>query len=377
MSVFKRGEKYWVGFRFNHRRYRMSSPVNSLTGARAHEALLRQKLARGESIVPEKEEKKEFGTFKEFSEEWFEIYVKTNNKHTEIVNKRSILNVHLIPFFGTKALNEINGLNVEGFKAKEIKASLANKTINNSLTVLSRCLKTAQEWGLLENIPRIKLLKVQQQKFDFLTEDEAWLLLNNSDGLLNDMILVALRTGLRFGELIALEWSDIDFNQNILTVSKAISKGVLGSTKSNKIRYVPLLDEVREALLTRFNKKAKYVFYESYNTSLVYMTCLRWLVGACKRAGLRKIGWHTLRHTFASHLAQRGVSITIVKELLGHSDIRTTMRYSHMSNLAMKEAIMMLNKNIIGHNMATISNLAPSKIVDIIPAEMKILPKSQ
>lgn len=361
MSVFKRGNKYWIAFRCNGARYRRSSPDNSNAGAKAYEALLRHKIARGENLDPKIKKVKRTQTFESFSKQWFEIYVKTNNKHSEITNKESILRVHLIPFFGQKILDQITGLDIESFKAKEIKAGLSNKSINNFLIVISRCLKIAQEWGVIEKVPRIKLLKVQIQKFDHLLEEECKLLLNNCDGVLRDMVLVALKTGLRFGELIALESKDVDTINNQLTVKQSLYRGLMGGTKSNKIRFIPLLNDVSEILQLR-SKRNNYVFTKDNGDFLSHAPCLTLLHQACKKADLRKIGWHTLRHTFASQLAQHGVSITIVKELLGHSDIKTTMRYSHLTVSATREAVLRLNIDI-GHNVATNFNPGLKELV--------------
>lgn len=98
------------------------------------------------------------------------------------------------------------------------------------------------------------------------------------------------------------------------------------------------------------------------------MSCLRWLHKACRKAGLRNIGWHTLRHTFASHLAQNGVSIMLIRELLGHSDIRTSMRYSHLTPLATREAIKSLNRKI-GDTVETISEPLIREIINTTPVE--------
>ena len=369
MSVYKRVNKYWIAFRFNHKRYRKASPDNSYAGAKSFEALIRQKLAKGEPVEIDTKKVDKISSFQDFSKQWFEVYVKTNNKYSEATNKESILRAHLVPFFGLKRLDEINGLDIENFKSKEVKAGLSNKSINNFLIVMSRCLKVAQEWGVIEKVPRIKLLKVQIPKFDHLSESECQTLLDNCDGLLRDMILVALKTGLRFGELIALEWKDIDFSNNQMTVKQSLYRGRMGGTKSNKIRFIPLLDEVCDILRDKA-RKSSFIFTKDNGDFLIPMLCLRWLHRACEKSGLRKIGWHTLRHTFASQLAQHGVSITIVKELLGHSDIRTTMRYSHLSSSATREAVKQLNISI-GHNMATISNTGEEKKLTFSPIRVE------
>jgi integrase len=355
-------------------RYQRPSPDNTCAGAKAFEALIRQKLARGEALEEEVKEKNKIPIFKEFAQKWMDVYVKNNNKYSEILNKESLLRAHLNPFFGSKRLNEISSMDVESYKAEKIKSGQANKSVNNHLIALSKCLKVAQEWEIIKNIPKIKLLKVRPQKFDFLSAEECQLLLNNCDGLLKEMVLVGLKTGLRFGELIALEWSNINFKDNLMVVEKSITRGQIGSTKSNKIRHIPLLDDVRETLLAK-DKNTGFVFTIN-GGPLIPMTCLAWLHSACRRVGLRRIGWHCLRHTFASHLAQNGVSIMLIKELLGHADIRTTMRYSHLTSSAVNEAIQTINKNF-DYNMTTISNLGEERTPALATAGFKMLVKPQ
>jgi len=345
MSTYKRGNKWWIRFRFNHKRYFKCSPENSQSGAKAYEALLRHKLVKGEPITKHDKENNPVPTFREFAAQWMKVYVKTNNKYSDFLNKQYHLSAHLLPYFGHKAINEITNSDVENFKAKKINAGLAPKSVNNYLIVLSRCLRAAQEqddWSNDLKLPRIKLLKVPPQKFDHLTEVESRLLLDNCEGILRDMILIALKTGLRFGELTGLEWSDIDFVRNQITVARAIFQGRVESTKSNKIRYIPMTDEVSH-LLSIKTKTGGYVFAKNNNEPLNRTTCLRWLQRLCKRVQLRNIGWHTLRHTFASHLAQRGVPIMAIKDLLGHADIKTTLRYSHLNQSVLKDAISVLD----------------------------------
>lgn len=356
MSILKRGNKYWINFRFDRRRYRKSSPDNSYAGAKAYEALIRQKLARGEPII---EGKAKITTFAEFSLKWFNVYAKNNNKPSEIRNKEGALRVHLIPFFGKKEINKISNLDIENYKAKEISGGLSCKSINNLLIILNKCLGMAEEWEEINKKPKVKLLKIQPQKFDFLTEEEATALLQSSSGWLKEMILIGLQTGLRFGEIIALDWDDLDFSIKKISVRRGVARGIMGSTKSNKIREIPMSNAIAELLIKRYKSKG-LVFVPDHDSYLTHNLCHKELKRACRRAGLREIGWHTLRHSFASHLAQNGVSLKVIQELLGHSNIVTTMRYSHLTSASLIEAIKTLETDKqgqiinLGHNMATI-----------------------
>jgi integrase len=360
----------------NGKTYRRSSPENNCAGAKAYEALLRQKIQRGESIDLEEPKRIDNLSFRVWASQWFNLYVENNNKLSEILNKKSILKAHLVPFFGSKSLEEISGSDVEKFKAKEKKANLSNKTINNFLIVLKRCLRVAQEESLTERVPKIKLLKVEPQKFDVLSENECQTLLNGCTGLIKDMILLTLRSGLRLGELLALQWTDIDFSNKLMTIRQSFSKGKLGSTKSNKIRYIPLLDEVCQMLASR-PKQGKFVFSKDTGEPLNPMFCSRHLRHACKTAGLRKIrGFHSMRHTMASQLAINGVPIIVIKELLGHSDIRTTMRYAHLNPCVIREAMLSLSQ-MSGHKIGHTLQTNDEKITLLIPANSEIIEKPQ
>ena len=213
MAVRKIKGSWWVDFRFTGQRYRKRSPDNSRAGARVYETTLRGKLVRGEPLEERNREQEQ--PFGEFAWKWFEIYVKNNNKPSEIESKKSTLNSHLVPYFGKTPVNNITNLHVERYKAKKINEGLCNKTVNNHLTVLSKCLRTAAEWLELEKTPKIQRLKVPPYKFDFLDPQESQLFLRHAHGVWYEMIIIALKTGLRFGELRALDWSDINWGMEI------------------------------------------------------------------------------------------------------------------------------------------------------------------
>lgn len=337
MTVIKRGNSYWIDIGFNHRRFRKRSPANTFKGAKNYELFLRQKLARGESIINNELDYRY--TFKEIALQWFETIVKNNNKPSEISNKKYTLNGCLIPFFGKMIIDNISSFTIEQYKSKLLnKSQLSPKSINNRLSILSCCLKQALEWHMIKVIPRIKPLKVMPQKFDFLNEAEIELLLKNSYGDHHDMILLAHQTGLRFGEIAGLQWDDIDMKQRKMTIYRSVVKGFEGSPKNNRVRIIPLTNSVIEMLKKRL-RNYKYVFHVNFGKPVNHFTCLKKLYLSCKRAGLRRISWHVLRHTFASHLASKGVSVFAIKELLGHSDIKMTMRYSHPNYTLLKSAI--------------------------------------
>ena len=317
------------------------SPDNSRAGAQAYEALLRRKLALGESLGVSQSTRPM--NFRDFAWEWFETYVKSNNKYSEIARKRCLLQSTLIPFFGDTPVDRVEPHQIEAYKAKKKSEGWQNQTINNHLTVLSGCLRSAQERYDSARIPKIKFLKTPPPRTDFLSLDETELLLAHSSGLWREIFLMALKTGLRFGELKGLSWADINWANSSLTVrqSWSMAKKGLDTPKSNRERIVPLTTEVRD-MLTRKERRASFVFIDDRGRSFSPNGLNRELRKACDAAGIRRITCHTLRHTFASHLASAGASMKAIQELLGHSNMRVTMRYAHLSQSSLTETIRLL-----------------------------------
>lgn len=340
MAVRKIKNSWWVDFRVDYIRYRRRSPENTKTGAEAYEAQLRRKLAHGESIGKPAQSY----TFEEFAEQWFEDYVVPNNKFSEQRAKRGLLTNHLIPYFGKLGIGEIGTHHIEQFKARQVKQGAAHKALRNRLTVLSKCLACAHEWLALSTpLPKITWPKCPPPKTDFLSPEECDLLLAHSDGIVRDMILTVLRTGMRQGELKGLQWSSIDWQNRNITIRHSFCdvRKTVDTPKSNRERHIPMDVDVYEVLYRR-KKNTGYVFLEDgklWNSPRLNFR----LATACKKAGLRKITWHVLRHTFASHLAMKGVPLNTVQALLGHATISTTMRYAHVAPSTLRDAINMLN----------------------------------
>ncbi len=369
MSVFKRGNKYWIAFRYNRERYRKVSPDNTLAGAKAFEALLRQKLAKGEPIELIQNKTVKMLTLQEFSGKWMNTYVATNNKPSEQGQKKCMLNKHLIPFFGKIALDKISSLQIEEFKSRKQSIGLSNKSINNILGILGKCLKTAQEWEIVDKVPKIKPLKVAPKDPVYLNEEDYNKLLEASKdkGMFYEMLLFTLRTGVRIGELLALEWSDIDFDEKLVTIKRNIVNGHVGSPKNNKYRRIYLAQDVFDALNIR-RKSNGLIFPSAINTYQTRSSCRHRLERLCVKANVKKIGWHGLRHSFASQLATNGVSLKTIQELLGHSDLKMVQRYAHLEPVTLKEAIRTLEPRVklnlnFGHNMATIPEKVTAKEV--------------
>lgn len=355
---------WWIDMRWERTRIRRKSPVNTKRGAEEYERRVRRELLDGTFEKREEEEPpKEIPTFAAFAVEFLSTYARANNKPSEIFSKETVLRVHLTPAFGQRKLDEIDSRGIERYKAEKLEQGLSPKTVNNTLTILRRMLVLATEWGLLKDIPKVKWLKAPKPEFYFLDFDEAERLVTHADDEWRPMIVVALKTGLRLGELLALRWEDVDLVAGRVMVRRAVARGIIGTPKSGKAREVPLSGEAIKVLKAHRHLRGELVFGDESGEMLTKNGTKHPLWRACKRASLRKIGWHTLRHTFASHLAMRGVPLISIQQMLGHSTIEMTMRYAHLAPAVNRQAVELLDQPAsrpekFGHQMGTKGALA-------------------
>ena len=205
-------------------------------------------------------------------------------------------------------------------------------------------LQLAVDYEELVAMPRIKKLKTTDTVVEFLSEDEVTLLINATEPQWRAMVVVALNTGLRLGELLALAWSDVDFTRREITVRHNNYRGEILFPKSNKQRVIPMNDPTYFVL--RGHKNASKWLWPSPDGVPAKDHFARSAIKrAWKKAGLRKVWWHLLRHTFASNLASAGVPIISIQQLLGHSTVEQTMRYAHLAPDVNKEAVKLLEGN--------------------------------
>ena len=152
---------------------------------------------------------------------------------------------------------------------------MSPKSVNNQLTVLRKCLFVAVEWALLAHMPAVKWLKTEEPDFDFLSFEEASRFLDAAkrEPEWYAMMLTAMRTGLRIGELRALRWQDVDLVAGKLLVRKAAAKQIVGSPKSRRSREVELGREVRDALKAHRHLRGELVFCHETGRMLIENEC--------------------------------------------------------------------------------------------------------
>jgi len=371
----KHREAWVVDVQFEHadgriERVRKASPVNTRRGAEQYERDLR--LALGQGRYGKEVIAREVPTLAEFVER-FLTYSENNNKPSSVFSKRHTLRNHVIPFFGAKRLNQIGPAEIEAFKSamrakesgsrarkenptiyavrkrKETPAKrLSLKTINNALTILRKLLAVAEEQGVIDHIPRVRFFRVEKPPFDFLDFDEAERLIMAADPEWRVLLETALKTGLRQGELIGLQWTDLDLVRGKLHVRRTIWRGIAGLPKGGRVRTVDLPKSLVDALKAHRHLRGPYVFCQS-DGDLLTPGLLTWpLLRALRRAGIARdqgqIGWHDLRHSYGSHLAMRGVPLKVIQELMGHASIEMTLKYAHLTPETKQNAVQVLDE---------------------------------
>jgi len=283
-----------------------------------------------------KQQKKEVPTLGEFGPRFLEGYAVANQqKPSGIAGKESVLRAHLLPLLGGKRLDEITTEDVQRLKSSL--ARKAGKTVNNVLSVLNTMLRTAVEWGVLESMPcSIRLLKVSRSSVSFYDFEDFERLVScaTQDGETARLIvLLGGEAGLRCGEMMALEWRDLDLargGRGQLCVARSDWKGNVTAPNGGRIRYVPLTTRLTGALRAARHLRSPRVLCNSQGEPLTQKVVQDIMRRVARRANVTP-GVHILRHSFCSHLAMRGAPARAIQELAGHQDLTTTQRYMHLS----------------------------------------------
>lgn len=326
-------------------RERLKAPVSSKSGAqRWAEDRERHLLQHG---LPRP--KKEVPTLEEFAPRFIEGYAVANRqKPSGIAAKQTILKVHLLPTLGPKRLDAITNEDIQQLKHRL--REKAPKTVNNVLTVLSVLLKRAIEWDVIENMPcTIRLVRVAKPAMGFWDFDEYERLVEaaNSSGRVSELIvLLGGEAGLRCGEMIGLEWRDVDFVKRQLCIERSEWRGHVTVPKGGRLRHVPMTARLAVALREHRHLRSRRVLCQEDRSPLTQDMVGDHVRRAARDAGVAVSGAHRLRHTFCSHLAMRGAPARAIQELAGHQDLITTQRYMHLSQAAIESAIRLLEQPI-------------------------------
>jgi len=257
--------------------------------------------------------------------------------------RKIVIKAHLKPFF-TCLAGEIGVKEIELYKTSRDRAGIAGTTLNTELKVISGILRYGVDLGYLLAMPKIRRVKVPAKKPRGLSKEEIFKVLDAARPDRRPMLQLMIFTGLRKGELAHLEWSDIDFENQVLHVQPKSD----WTPKGGDHRTIPLNNHALGAL--RQAESAKERRGDRDTSQLVFpgrkghlgdiRVCLN---GACDRAGVPRVRIHALRHTFGSTMASEGADVFSIQKAMGHKDIKTTMIYVDMSNPHIRDQVNKLN----------------------------------
>jgi integrase len=330
------GKSYYYDFTVRGKRYRgaLSEARNYAQAKQAAEAKWDEVFNGKFNPVPA--EPAPDPLFSDFCNKVYLPLQKTNRKRS-YARDEQIAGV-LCDFFEGKTLKEIKKSDVERFKRERSESKTrydrarSPATVNRELAILSAILTLAVDDELIGSNPcrRVKPLRMDNTRSRYLTKDEETELLKALEGQdwLKSLVTAAIHTGMRRGELFKLKWFDVDFNRGVIHVR---------DTKTARDRVVPMSAAVRE-VLEQQPKTSGYVF-PSPRTGGPLVDIKHAFTAACDAAKVKDLRFHDLRHTAATRLADAGVNVVVIAEILGHGDIRTTKRYSHAMEEAKREAV--------------------------------------
>lgn len=262
------------------------------------------------------------------------------NKASSSYRRDTISIKNLLRSFSIRLLSTITASDLEHYKINRIR-EVSAATVNRELSCIKHMLNKAVHWGYLSQNPLrdVKDFKEPPARVRYLTDVEIEILLNCCYGHIKSIVIVALTTGMRKGEILNLKWQDIDLRNRVITIR---------DTKNNESRTIHMNETLYEMLRSLGPEIGEqYVFVKEDGKPFGDIrTGFR---AALRRAGIKNFRFHDLRHTFASKLVMNGVDIRTVQTLLGHKDITMTMRYSHLSNAHLREAVQKLE---VGTNLA-------------------------
>jgi integrase len=348
MGVFQKSGNWFIDYRLPNGKRRQEKIG---TSKKLAETVLQKRkvaIAEGKFLDLVKNEKI---TFEAFAKEYLALHSRPHKK-TWVTDEYHFKDLER--FFGGKYLFAITAQDIEHFKAERLKERIGKErigkekkgeekfvstsTVNRQLATLRNMFNKAVSWGKLEVNPMkdVRSLKEPKGRLRFLEQEEIVKLLSNCNKKLKPIVVLALFTGMRRGEILGLKWPDIDFKRNIIT---------LLDTKNGEKREVPMNGHVKTALIhIKRNPYTQNVFCD--NNGAVYQDIRKSFSTALRKSGINDFRFHDLRHTFASQLVMTGANLNTVRELMGHKDITMTLRYSHLAPSYKQEAVDNLGKKV-------------------------------
>jgi len=287
-------------------------------------------------------------TFDDLADYWLEHRTSRKKSKRDDI---SIINKSFRPFFGGLGVAEVTLERIDAYRrhkcpderskgptkrGRRSDGTVSVKTLHNHLTLLISMLNLAVDLGWIKSRPTVKKPKLQPAEYSYIrTREEIQRFLveaaEEEDGVF-ELYAAAVYTGMRAGELLGLQWQDVDLERRLITVQRSYDT----STKSDRIRHVPILDTLLPVLKAWKLRCTSPTWVYPNQAGNMHQPSARVLQEHLhrvrERAGIEyRFRFHDLRHTFASHWMMSGGDIYRLQRILGHQSIVMTERYSHLS----------------------------------------------
>jgi excisionase family DNA binding protein len=331
----QRKKRWYIDFKANGRRVRQVIK-NAQTRAQAVLAL-QEKVNEVFSKEHNPFLAKKKVVFCDLADMYLSDYAKVNKESWRSDQYR--IEAHMKFFFGDLKLQDITPLLIEKYRSERLKTGVTKSTVNREITIMKKMFNLAVDWNLMDRNPALKVKLFSEkdtQKERILTEEEEVKLEAESPDYLKPILIMALHTGMRRGEILNLRWRQVDLGRRNIKVE---------NTKSGKNRLIPINDLLFQELLKvkGLNGKSEHVF-PNPKTGRPFTEAKKSFKGACKRAAIDGLRFHDLRHTFATRLIESGTDLITVRDLLGHHSVKVTQRYTHSNQDLKKAAVELLAK---------------------------------
>lgn len=329
------GKNYWFTITANGRRHQHSTGTDNKRLAEKIYAKALLDVHEGRWFQNEAKRR----TFKELTDRYMQEHSAVNKAQSSQARDVCAFK-QLGRAFDGHRLADISPVAISRYKTLRRTDGAKPATIAKELELLRNALNLAiREWEWLETNPftKVKIERPNNKVERWLTDKEEQKLLSHAPDWLKPIIVFTLNTGLRRGELVGLKWTDIDIFRKTLTLLK---------TKNKERRTIPLNNTVLDVLKAKGNVRpiSGFVFASEDGTGLNGQHVYRALKRSAEEAGIAKLRFHDLRHTFATRLVQAGIDLYVVMELLGHKSLTMTMRYAHHYPESLRHGVDVLDR---------------------------------
>jgi integrase len=336
--MYRRGPIYWVTFRVNGKKYRLSTRKTSREEAQEVADILKESIAGGKP-PEEKLVEEESRTFKQLMEKYMAEHSAVNKTPSSYKRDKSLRD-HLVGYFGDTPVAEITPRMVSEYKTRRRREGATPKTVNNELILAGHAFTLAiREWEWLVQNPvrRVAKEKVNNLVERWLTFEEEKKLLEHCPEWMKGILILGIETGLRQSELLDLKWVQVDFSRKTVAILDQKNKGK---------DTLPLNETALGVLKERVKvRKGEHVFCNRRGSRINARNLLRAFYSAVAKSKLKNLRWHdATRHTFATRLVRAGVDIYTVQKLGRWRSISMVMRYAHHSSESLRPGVEALDR---------------------------------